>query len=223
VVVANHPTLVDVTAILANFEDTCCVAKPSLIRNVFVGRLLRMCGHIDAGDGGAMSGAAVMQEAQRRLEAGLSVLIFPEGTRSPPGGMHAFRRGAFEVAARSGVPLRPLFVTCNPPALSKGLPFWRQPDRMAHLRIHPAPAVRVALGDARKACAALEASFRQRLGAPAYEAGSAPAASRRGAASHRPRRGRGVGNVAGSPSATGEIEAGTGAEAPASVESPDSA
>jgi len=165
VVVANHPTLVDVTAILAHFDDLCCVVKPSLIRSVFVGRLLRTCGHIDGGDGGVMSGAAVMQEALRRIEGGLSVLVFPEGTRSPPGGMHAFRRGAFEIASRAGVPVRPLLLTCNPPALSKGVPFWRQPEQMACLGIRMSPLVDVT--DARAACAGVETAYRQRLGVAA--------------------------------------------------------
>jgi 1-acyl-sn-glycerol-3-phosphate acyltransferase len=183
VFVANHPTLVDVTAILARSEGLCCVVKAGLIRSVFVGRLLRACGHIDGGDGGPMSGAAVMQEALRRLEAGMSVLVFPEGTRSPPGGLHAFRRGAFEIAARAGVPVRPLVLTCNPPALSKGVPFWRQPERMARLRIHAAPTLQVS--DARAACVAVESSYRQRLGiAPLDPVGAAPP---RSAASPRPR------------------------------------
>jgi 1-acyl-sn-glycerol-3-phosphate acyltransferase len=184
VVVANHPTLVDVTAVLARFDGLCCVVKAGLIRNVFVGRLLRMCGHIDGGDGGAMSGAAVMQEALRRLEAGISVLVFPEGTRSPPGGLNAFRRGAFEIASRAGVRVRPLVLTCNPPALSKGVPFWRQPERMARLRIQPTPAIDVR--DARAVCGAVEASYRQRLGiAPQDPVGAPP--PRSAPASPRPR------------------------------------
>jgi 1-acyl-sn-glycerol-3-phosphate acyltransferase len=182
VVVANHPTLVDVTAILAHADDLCCVVKAGLIRSVFVGRLLRTCGHIDGGDGGAMSGAAVMQEALCRLEAGLSVLVFPEGTRSAPGGLHAFRRGAFEIAARAGVPVRPLTLTCTPPALSKGVPFWRQPERMARLRIQPGALVDAS--DARGACAAVEAAYRLRLGIASPESGG-PATSRSTPASGR--------------------------------------
>ena len=172
VLVANHPTLVDVTAILAHVDGVCCVVKTSLVRNVFMGRLLRMCGHIDGGDGSAMSGAAVLQVALDRLARGQSILVFPEGTRSPPGGMHAFKRGAFEVAARAGVGVRPLFLTCNPPALSKGLPFWRQPSQVARLRIHPASLVEVV--DARVACGHVEASFRQRIGIAEALLGQSP-------------------------------------------------
>ncbi len=177
VMVANHPTLVDVTAILATYDDVCCVVKSSLMRSFFVGGLLRTCGHIDGGDGEAMSGAEVMREARRRLDAGMAVLIFPEGTRSPPGGMHSFRRGAFELAVRARVPLWPLVVTCNPPALSKGLPFWRQPDRVARLRIQPADPITLTYGG-RAECRSVEALFRDRLGIAPAGVTAEPARSR---------------------------------------------
>jgi 1-acyl-sn-glycerol-3-phosphate acyltransferase len=163
VVVANHPTLVDVTAILASYDNLCCVVKASLLENVFVGPLLRMCGHITASNGEPMSGAAVMQEAQRRLAEGMSVLIFPEGSRSPRGEMRSFHRGAFELATRNRVPLWPLVVTCNPPALSKGLPIWKHPVRMARQRIYPGECLHVG-EDVRASCQKVEARYRERLG-----------------------------------------------------------
>jgi 1-acyl-sn-glycerol-3-phosphate acyltransferase len=171
VVVANHPTLVDVTAILASYDNLCCVVKASLLENVFVGPLLRMCGHITASDGEPMSGAAVMQEAQRRLAAGMSVLIFPEGSRSPRGEMRSFHRGAFELAMRYRVPLWPLVLTCNPPALSKGLPIWKHPVRMARQRIYSGECLQVR-EDAREWCRKVEARYRERLGLEPYAHGA---------------------------------------------------
>ncbi len=139
VMVSNHPTLVDATAILASYDDVCCVIKTSLIRSVFVGRLLRFCGHIDGGNGDAMSGAATLKEAQSRLEEGQAVLIFPEGSRSPRRGMHRFRRGAFELATRANVPLMPMFISCDPPALARGVPIWKHPETSAQQRLTPQP------------------------------------------------------------------------------------
>jgi 1-acyl-sn-glycerol-3-phosphate acyltransferase len=139
VMVSNHPTLVDATAILANYDALCCVVKTSLIRNFFVGRFLRFCGHIDGGNGEVMSGAATLHEAQKRLEDGDGVLIFPEGTRSPRRGMSGFRRGAFELATRARVPLWPMFISCEPPALSRGVPIWKHPDSAARQKLTPQP------------------------------------------------------------------------------------
>jgi 1-acyl-sn-glycerol-3-phosphate acyltransferase len=144
VVVANHPTLVDVTATCAAMGSACTVVKSELFRNPFVGRLLRASWHIDAGDGASMAGAAVIQGALDRLAAGLRVLIFPEGTRSPAGGLRRFRRGAFEIACRADVPVALVFITCTPPALSKGLPWYAQPKRPIRLEVSPLGVLRPA-------------------------------------------------------------------------------
>ena len=162
VIVANHPTLVDVTAILATYDDVCCIVKRTLIRNVFVGRLLRTCGHVAAADAEGIAGVGALDAVLRRLEAGMAVLFFPEGTRSPPLGLRTFRRGAFEVAARARVPIWPMLVTCDPPALSKGLPIWKHPERVARLRIEPTE-IMVPSADGRSMCRETEARFRERL------------------------------------------------------------
>jgi 1-acyl-sn-glycerol-3-phosphate acyltransferase len=158
VVVANHPTILDVVLFLAAHEHLCVVAKGELFRGPFVGPLLRSCGHIDAGDGGEMEGAAVIRAAMERLEAGFSVLIFPEGTRSPPEGMFQFKRGAFELATRAQVPLLPVFIRCDPPVLVKGVPWWKTlANDPFRLRLQPLPLMdwRLWEGDTR--------SFRKRV------------------------------------------------------------
>jgi hypothetical protein len=77
--------------------------------------------------------------------------------------MRPFRRGAFEIAARAGVPVWPVLVTCRPSALSKGLPIWKHPERVARLRVEPCEVL-ADLTDGRSACRATEELFRQRLG-----------------------------------------------------------
>lgn len=144
VVIANHPTLVDVTATCAAIGSACTVVRSDLFGSVFIGRILRAAWHIDAGDGASMAGAAVVQGALDRLAAGLRVLVFPEGTRSPAGGLRRFRRGAFEIACRADVPLVMAFITCTPPALMKGLPWYAQPKRPVRLEVVPIGTLRPA-------------------------------------------------------------------------------
>lgn len=169
VMVSNHPTLVDVTALLAHYTGLCCVVKSSYVRNVFVGRWLRFCGHIDGGNGDTMSGAAVLQEAQKRLAEGDGVLIFPEGARSPKRGIRRFRPGAFELAARSRVPLWPVFVACDPPALTRGMPIWEHPDRAAHHQLVPQrPLLPEEGASSRATCRQVEATCREWLDARGF-------------------------------------------------------
>jgi 1-acyl-sn-glycerol-3-phosphate acyltransferase len=141
VLVANHPTLIDVVLLLASHPSICCVAKSALFNGPMVGRLLRQGGHINAGTGTAIEGAGVVMEAIRRLEGGDSVLIFPEGTRSPAEGLGRFKSGAFAIAARAGVPLIPVLVDCTPRGLMKGMPWYTVPDGSMRFTMSVLPSV----------------------------------------------------------------------------------
>ncbi|MSQ84002.1 MAG: 1-acyl-sn-glycerol-3-phosphate acyltransferase [Myxococcales bacterium] len=127
VVVANHPTLVDVTAVLAAAPTMACVVKGPLFRGLLLGNLMRQCWHIDGGMGSALDNAAVLEQAAQRLAVGTPVLIFPEGTRSPEQGLHPFKRGAFEMAVRANVPVVLLLLHCYPAVLAKTAPWYRAP------------------------------------------------------------------------------------------------
>lgn len=164
ILVANHPSLLDVTSIISRMPSTCCVVKSSLMNSPLVGQLLRSLGHVSAGDGSLMSGAAVLDAVQERLREGFPVLVFPEGTRSPQGGMHRFRRGAFEIAQRAGVPVIPLFLRCDPPALGKSTPVWRHPRRCPTLTVHVDGPVDTNGPDPKDLCKNIEHDFRSRLG-----------------------------------------------------------
>lgn len=165
VMVSNHPTLIDVTALLATLVHGCTVVRHDLYRSVFWSSLMRRVGNIDAGDGGVMAGGAVISEALDRLRRGHPVLMFPEGSRSPAGGLRRFRKGAFEVACRAGVPVVAYYVSVDPPTLTKGTR-WHE--------LSPEPSVMTVelLGrfepedhdsDPARLLAAVEACYRDRL------------------------------------------------------------
>jgi 1-acyl-sn-glycerol-3-phosphate acyltransferase len=141
VMIANHPTLVDVAAILATVPEMCCFVKRGLYRSITFGPTLRACGHVCGSGEGLSGGIDLFQEANRRLEQGHPILIFPEGTRSPPFGLRRFKVGAFELAVRNRVPVVPLFVTCTPPTLLKTLRWYRLPKETATLRIAQLPTI----------------------------------------------------------------------------------
>lgn len=140
IIIANHPTLIDITALTVAVGPACIVAKKALFGNVLVGPLLRACGHIAVGSPGDGAELAVDQ-AEARLRAGHVVILFPEGTRSPVGGLGRFRLGAFELARRTGVPIRPVRITAEPPALWKGLPWYSIPRQTVVFRLEQLPPV----------------------------------------------------------------------------------
>jgi len=163
VLVANHPTLCDVTSIVSLFPGIVAVARPSFANNPLLRPLVRGCGFVP-------TGAHMIRDCEERLRMGFDVLVFPEGTRSPRGGpLHPFHRGAFELAARAKVPIVLLKLTCVPPALSKGLPIWKIADRMAVLTIEPFDTLdATATGlESRELCRATEQRYRDMFGYPA--------------------------------------------------------
>jgi 1-acyl-sn-glycerol-3-phosphate acyltransferase len=168
VMVANHPSLVDVCALGALYGRMTCVAKTPLFRAPFVGQVLRWCAYLDGGNGDPFSGGLVVQQGIDRIQRGMPVLIFPEGTRSPMGGLGPFKRGAFEIACRAQVPVLPVLIRCEPSALSKGRPWYDIPSSTAFLTLTPLPLVSPDKfgNDATAMASAFEAMYRYHLNLP---------------------------------------------------------
>ena len=166
VMVANHPTLVDQAALSAVFGRFVCVAKPLLFRVPMLGQVLRACAYLEGGAGEGLAGGATVSQALERIAQSMPMLVFPEGTRSPTGGLRPFRRGPFEIACRANVPVVPVLIRCDPPALGKGRPWYDIPPRTAFLTVTRLPAMDPAAfgGDATSLTEACEASFRRHLG-----------------------------------------------------------
>ncbi len=169
--VANHPTLTDVTAIIATLGGACTVVKPRLFRAWWIRPLMEGAQHIE-GARSHLDTRRVLQEAVHRLEQGLPVLVFPEGTRSPPDKISPFGRGAFEIACRANVPLVPLLLRCDPPFLTKEVPLYRLPQSTPQLQLTVLPALDPALyaNDSRRLRDATESLYRRLLDPPCARA-----------------------------------------------------
>lgn len=129
VVIANHPSLIDVLFLLGSVPGLTVIAKPSWFRKPLLGSLLRQCGHVCAPDGSPADGAIALERILAALNEGSAVLIFPEGTRSPVGELGRFQRGSFEAAMRARVPLVCLAISVDPPFLRKDQHWYDVPDR----------------------------------------------------------------------------------------------
>ena len=132
VVIANHPSLLDVIMIAASVPNTVFLVKESWFRSPFIGPLLRRGAHIPGPSQGEEAslreGAWVVDRMVERLTEGYSVIIFPEGTRSPRHDLGVFKRGAFDAAIRAQVPLVSLLMRVDPPALLKGDQWYVYPE-----------------------------------------------------------------------------------------------
>lgn len=136
-IVANHPTLIDVVVLGARLPQVDCVAKGALWENPFLRGVMRAAGYIPNDDG-----PALVERTAERLRAGRNVLLFPEGTRSPEGGLGPFSKGFARVALSAGCEVLPVVIRCDPPALSKGRPFHRIPSRKVQMDLSVLPPLR---------------------------------------------------------------------------------
>lgn len=114
-VVANHPSLMDVVFLISGMPQADCVVKSEAWDNPALRLIVRAANYIPNDDG-----ESLVQECIRRLQAGRSVILFPEGSRSPDRGLAAFKRGAAHAALGSGCRILPVAIDCQPPALKKG-------------------------------------------------------------------------------------------------------
>jgi 1-acyl-sn-glycerol-3-phosphate acyltransferase len=165
VLVANHPGLLDVTALMAALPDITTAVKPVLYRRRWWRPLLDGA-RLFEGAADPLDTAHVVDAGCERGAEGFRVLIFPEGTRSPSGGLHRFGRTAFEIACRANVPVVPLVMDYEPVWLGKNQGIIALPDRTPRLRIRALPAVRPAdFGfSSRKLRDVVEAHLRSQLG-----------------------------------------------------------
>lgn len=138
-IVANHPSLIDVVLLLARIPRCDCVVKRAAWRNPALAGIVRAAGYLPNDDGAAMIDACV-----ERLRSGRSLLLFPEGSRSPDDGFRRFERGAAHVAIRSGRPVVPVFIDCQPPALKKGQPWYALPNAVMRFRLSVGAPIDVA-------------------------------------------------------------------------------
>jgi 1-acyl-sn-glycerol-3-phosphate acyltransferase len=108
VVVANHCSLADPFLLAHLPTDLRFVAKDELFHTPLVGWLLRLGGDIPVRRGDHASAVAMTAACVETLRRGLSVMIFPEGTRSRTGELGRFRDGAFRIALATGARIVPV-------------------------------------------------------------------------------------------------------------------
>ena len=129
-VVANHPTLLDALFLIAHMPQADCVVKASRFRNPFLSGTARGAGYVSNADG-----PRLVEGCVDRLLRGRSVIVFPEGTRSPAHGLGPFFRGAAHVALKAARDPLPVTLRCDPPALYRGRAWWDVPERRFEMRL----------------------------------------------------------------------------------------
>lgn len=122
VLVCNHQSLFDILALFAGLPVSLrFVAKKELSRIPLFAPAMRRAGHVFIDRSDRSQAVRVMTEAGERMrEEGLSLGLFPEGTRSPEGRLQPFKKGAFVLAIDTQTDLVPVAVEGGAAILPKG-------------------------------------------------------------------------------------------------------
>jgi 1-acyl-sn-glycerol-3-phosphate acyltransferase len=131
IIVANHPSLLDVVMLMALVPRAQCIVKHELWSSPLLGRLMRRAGYIR----NDLDADALVAACRAALDQGYSLIIFPEGTRTRPGSLPRFRRGFANLATLAGATIQLVVITCDPPTLVKGEPWWRIPAQKPLFRL----------------------------------------------------------------------------------------
>jgi 1-acyl-sn-glycerol-3-phosphate acyltransferase len=109
---ANHQSQYDIFALDGYFMvDFRWVAKKELSRIPLVGRAMGLAGTVFIDRSKGRKAVKSLAEAAKRIANGTSVVVFPEGTRSPDGRLQPFKSGAMYLAIKSGVEIVPVAIT----------------------------------------------------------------------------------------------------------------
>jgi 1-acyl-sn-glycerol-3-phosphate acyltransferase len=124
-ILANHPSLIDVVFLISFVPEADCVVKASLFVNPFTRYALLAAGYIPS----HRDPEQVLSACRASLQAGGILIVFPEGTRSEPGAPLLLKRGAANLAVRLGCDMVPVVIRVGDHNLGKRCRWWRVPAR----------------------------------------------------------------------------------------------
>ncbi len=138
VVIANHASAVDICAIFATGMQFRWLSKDAVFKIPLIGTAMRWAGYVPITRGNPDSHAQAMAQSAEWLRRGVSMLFFPEGTRSTSGVMGRFKTGAFRLAQAENVGIIPIaLIGTNRLMKARSLV-----PRKAHVIIQVLPMVR---------------------------------------------------------------------------------
>ena len=138
VVVSNHESFADILLISHLPWEMKWLSKAEMFRIPVLGWMMSLAGDIPIRRGFGPSALEAIEQCKATLRNRVSVMIFPEGTRSATGRMLPFKDGAFRLAIEAGVPVLPLVVAGTGTALPKK--GWKMGRATAEVRVlEPVP------------------------------------------------------------------------------------
>ncbi|MEO8199332.1 MAG: lysophospholipid acyltransferase family protein [Gemmatimonadota bacterium] len=119
VVVSNHESFADILLLCNLPWEMKWMSKVEIMRIPYLGWMMHLAGDIPIDRGSRESAGKAMELSRKSLKDRVSVMIFPEGTRSTGEDLLPFKDGAFRLAIKTGTPILPLALIGTRDALAK--------------------------------------------------------------------------------------------------------
>jgi 1-acyl-sn-glycerol-3-phosphate acyltransferase len=132
VIVANHVSWFDVLTLSSVLPRLSYIAKGEMERIPLFGRAMRRAGHLFVDRHNHKAAFSVYDDAARRIRAGATVVIFPEGTRGTTYAIRPFKKGPFVLAIAAGVPIVPVLIHGTIEVLPRGRMWVQKHDVQIH-------------------------------------------------------------------------------------------
>lgn len=142
IVIANHPSLIDVVILVSRIPNAVCVVKESLFKNIFVRRVIQKTYLSNT-----MDPDEFIAKGSDILSKGYNIIIFPEGTRTVSNRPIHLHRGFAYLQLASNANILPIKITNNPPILGKMQKWWDIGNKTSVYDIVPMPYI---AGDAQE-------------------------------------------------------------------------
>ncbi|MBX9879032.1 MAG: 1-acyl-sn-glycerol-3-phosphate acyltransferase [Candidatus Obscuribacterales bacterium] len=120
VFVSNHQSLMDILVLYGIMRPFKWVSKEEMFRVPVIGWTLTLNQYVRIRRGNGSSTKEMLKSCRYWLSQKTSVMMFPEGTRSPDGEIQKFRYGAFKLAADADVPILPIVIDGTRQIMRKG-------------------------------------------------------------------------------------------------------
>jgi 1-acyl-sn-glycerol-3-phosphate acyltransferase len=135
VAVSNHESFADILLLCNLPWEMKWMSKVEILRIPYLGWMMKLAGDIPVDRASRESAVKALEMCRKTIKNRVSVMIFPEGTRSTTDEMLPFKDGAFRLAIKTGVPILPLAIVGTRDALAKH--DWRFGPADAHVRVLP--------------------------------------------------------------------------------------
>ncbi len=129
-IVANHPSLIDIVFLISRVTNAVCIVRQELLNNPFMSSAIKHGGYVVNNDP-----ELLINDCVTVLDQQMSLIIFPQGTRTPASDNIKFQRGSARIALQAKVEIIPVYIECHPPHLMKGERWYNVPTTRPHYRI----------------------------------------------------------------------------------------